>query len=127
MSLIARVLLSSILALTLTPLISHAADEKKPEVKKEEKKAGAIPFNTKIKAVDAAGKSITLDEKTSRVIHVADATKVSLNGKEAKLDELKAGLFVTGAYKKDGDKNVATTLKASTAAPEPKKKKVEAK
>lgn len=127
MSIIARVLLSSILALSLIPFINHAADEKKPEIKKEGKKAGVIPFNSKIKAVDAAGKSITLDEKTSRMIYVADATKVSFDGKDAKLDELKAGLFVTGAYKKDGDKNVATSIKASTAAPEPKKKKVAAK
>lgn len=124
MSLITRVVLSSALALSLTTLLSHAADQKKPEAKKEEEKTGVVPFNSKIKAVDAAAKAITLDEKTARVITAGDATKVSLDGKEAKLDDLKSGLFVTGAYKKEGDKNVATSIKASTTAPEPKKKKV---
>ncbi len=125
---ITRVALSSALAfgLGLTAFVSHGADEKKPEAKAE-KKAGVVPFNSKIKAVDAAAKTITLDEKTARVITSAEATKVSLDGKEAKLDELKAGLFVTGAYKKDGEKNIATSIKASTTAPEPKKKKVVSK
>jgi Cu/Ag efflux protein CusF len=123
MSLIPRALFAAALVFSLITLTGSAADEKKPEPKKEEKKAGVVPFNSKIKAVDATAKCITLDEKAARVICVADATKVSLDGKEAKLDELKAGLFVTGAYRKDGEKNVATSLKASAKAPEPKNKK----
>ncbi len=122
MSLITRIVLSSALVLSLTALTSRAADEKKPEVKAE-KKAANIPFNTKIKSVDAVAKTITLDEKTSRVIAAGKTTKVSLDGKDATLEDLKAGLFVTGAYKKEGEKNIATSIKGSTTAPEPKKKK----
>jgi hypothetical protein len=80
-------------------------------------------FTGDIKSVDAVGKSLVAakgkDEKTFGVTADTKITK----GKEAlKFDDLKAGMNAVIEYKKDGDKNIAMTIKVSAPKAAPKAK-----
>ncbi len=67
------------------------------------------------RAVVVKGKK---DEKT---IVIDDKTKITKGGKEMPFADLKKGMNVSVEYKKDGDKMVATAIKA--AAPKAAKEK----
>jgi Cu/Ag efflux protein CusF len=80
-------------------------------------------FTGDIKSVDAMAKSLVVakgkDEKTFGVTADTKITK----GKEAlKFEDLKAGMNVAIGYKKDGDKNIAETIKVSAPKAAPKTK-----
>lgn len=80
-------------------------------------------FTGDIKGVDAMAKSLVVakgkDEKTFGVTADTKITK----GKEAlKFEDLKAGMNVVIGYKKDGDKNIAGTIKVSAPKAAPKAK-----
>ena len=73
------------------------ADKEKPAKKKRE----FLPFRGKIKAVDAEKNTISLNAakgKPDRVFTLAKDAKMTLDGKEAKLADIKAGMFVGGSY-----------------------------
>lgn len=131
-------MISKLLKLSLTAVIAAAilttpaiaADEKKPEPKKEEKKgekgkSGVLPFNGKVKSIDAVGMTLSLPGgkgKSDRVFIINAETKITLEKKPAKLDDIKVGHYVGGAAKKDGDKSIAVTINGLLEAPAPKKK-----
>ena len=131
-------MISKLLKLSLTAVIAAAilttpdtaADEKKPEPKKEEKKGekgkgGSFPFNGIVKSIDSAGMKLALPGakgKADRVFIINAETKITLDKKPAKLEDIKAGNYVGGSAKKDGDKNIAVTINALLEAPAPKKK-----
>jgi hypothetical protein len=73
------------------------ADKEKPAKKKRE----FLPFRGKIKAVDTEKNTISLNAakgKPDRVFTLAKDAKLTLDGKEAKLADIKAGMFVGGSY-----------------------------
>ena len=76
---------------------ARADDEKAPAEKSERK----LPFRGKIKAVDVEKNTISLNAakgKSDRVFTLAKDAKLTLDGKEAKLADIKAGMFVGGSY-----------------------------
>lgn len=81
-------------------------------------------FSGEVKNVDAMAKSIVVaKEKVEKSFGVTADTKIA-KGKEAlKLEDLKAGMNVTIAYKKDGDKLIAVSVKAAAPKASPKAKK----
>ena len=80
-------------------------------------------FSGEVKSVDAMAKSIVAAKgKEEKTFVTDDKTKIT-KGKEAlKFEDLKAGMNVVIEYKKDGDKNIAATIKASAPKAAPKKK-----
>jgi hypothetical protein len=88
----------------------------KPEKVKLEKFSGAIEkVDEMAKAIVVKGKK---DEKT---FATDDKTKIT-KGKEAlSFADLKKGMEVSVGYKKDGDKLIAVTIKASAPKAAPKK------
>jgi Cu/Ag efflux protein CusF len=80
-------------------------------------------FNGEVKNVDAMAKSIAVAKgKVEKGFAVTADTKIT-KGKEAlKLEDLKAGMNVAVEYKKDGDKLIATSIKAAAPKASPKAK-----
>ena len=87
------------------------------------KPAKAEKFSGEVKNVDAMAKSIVVAKgKEEKTFAIDDQAKIT-KGKEAlKLDDLKAGMNVSIEYKKEGDKNIATSIKVSAPKAAPKKK-----
>ena len=69
----------------------------------KKKNADATPFKGVVAAVDTAGSTITVGE--NKIIVTAD-TKISKDGKKAKLAEIAVGDKVHGSYKKDDKGNL---------------------
>ena len=65
--------------------------------------------------------SSSREKRTDKTIVIDDKTKITKSGKEMAFADLKMGMNVSVEYKKDGDKMVATTVKA--AAPKAAKEK----
>ena len=65
-----------------------------------------------VKAVDAAAKKLTCTKSCGMEVEctVVDDAKVTINGKEAKLDEVKAGDKVECMTEKKGDATVAKSI-----------------
>ena len=60
-----------------------------------------------VTAVDVAGKSLTIgmkkkDKTESMTVMVGDDTKIKVNGKDAKLDDVKAGMRANAVLSDDG-------------------------
>lgn len=86
------------------------------------KPAKAEKFAGDIKNVDPAGKSIVVAKgKEEKTFAIDDQTKITKGKETLKLEDLKAGMAVSVGYKKEGDKNVATSIKASAPKAAPKK------
>ena len=104
------------------------ADKEKPAKKKRE----FLPFRGKIKAVDAEKNTISLNAakgKPDRVFTLAKDAKLTLDGKEAKLADVKVGMFVGGSYTRASKTeasahtvNVLTKRKKPARKKKPKKK-----
>ncbi len=98
------------------------ADKEKPAKKKRE----FLPFRGKIKAVDAEKNTISLNAakgKPDRVFTLAKEAKLTLDGKEAKLADIKEGMYVGGSYKRiSKTETEARTVNVKTKRPERKKK-----
>jgi hypothetical protein len=103
-----------------------AADKKDAKEKPAKKKREFLPFRGKIKAVDAGENTISLNAakgKPDRVFTLAKEAKLTLDGKEAKLADIKVGMFVGGSYKRlSKTKTEARTVNVHTKKPERKKK-----
>jgi nucleoid-associated protein YgaU len=84
--------LFSLLLLHTSPLFGQATTEK---VKK-------IPFHGKIEALDAGAKTITLNGKSARVLHVISTTKIiDGNSNPTTFSTAAVGEAVSGSYEKD--------------------------
>ena len=120
----------------ITPLLSAAivfgglfvessafADDKKEAKDKPTRK---LPFRGKIKAVDVEKNTISLNAakgKPDRVFTLAKDAKLTLDGKEAKLADVKVGMFVGGSYTRASKTEAnAHTVNVLTKRP-PRKKK----
>ena len=101
---------------------ARADDEKAPAEKSERK----LPFRGKIKAVDVEENTISLNAakgKPDRVFTLAKEAKLTLDGKEAKLADIKEGMYVGGSYKRiSKTETEARTVNVKTKRPERKKK-----
>ena len=101
---------------------ARADDEKDPA----EKSARKLPFRGKIKAVDVEKNTISLNAakgKPDRVFTLAKDAKLTLDGKEAKLADIKEGMHVGGSYKRiSKTETEARTVNVKTKRPERKKK-----
>jgi len=82
-------------------------------------------FTGDIKSVDAGAKSIVVTKPgkvpEDKTFFVDKATKITKGQAHLKFEDLKAGMNVVVEYKKDGDKNIAVTIKVSAPKPPPKK------
>ncbi|MFB3820319.1 MAG: DUF5666 domain-containing protein [Candidatus Methylomirabilales bacterium] len=61
-----------------------------------------------VQAVDVAGKEVALDNGQKLVLD--DATTITMEGKEGKLEDLKAGSKVKASYEEKDGKNVASKI-----------------
>ncbi|MGZ3513778.1 MAG: hypothetical protein ACXU93_07515 [Thermodesulfobacteriota bacterium] len=87
------------------------------------KPAKTEKFSGEVKNVDAMAKSIAVAKgKTEKTFVVDDQTKITKGKETLKLDDLKAGTNVVVESKKEADKDVAVTIKASAPKASPKKK-----
>jgi hypothetical protein len=85
-----------------------AAKQAPPAPAKLEKFSGAI------KSADAMAKSIVVVKGKTAKTFVATADTKITKGKEAlKVEDLKAGMNVVVEYRKEMEKNIAVTIKAS--------------
>ncbi|HZL88409.1 MAG TPA: hypothetical protein VFB96_08555 [Pirellulaceae bacterium] len=69
----------------------------------------------KITKVDKGNVTIQGTDKKDTVVSVGDATKVKVDGKEAKVADLKVGMKAKATCKKEGTKHVAVSIDASKA------------
>ncbi len=99
------------------PSAAPAAPEKGM---KAEKPAKAEKFSGTIQSVDEAGKMITVKGKKEEKTFSIAAAKITRGKTELAFADLKQGTDVSVEYKKEGDKNIATAIKA--AAPKAGKK-----
>ena len=122
---IAKTALFSLVAAALmaVPTVSRA------EVKAKDMPASAVqaapakrhlPFHGKVSAVDAAASTITVGTQTFKI---TAETKITKEGKEAKLGDFAAGDNIAGAYKKDGDKLIALSIHDAGKGDKGEKKK----
>ena len=116
-----------------TETSAFADDKKAPPEKPAKKKSAFFPFRGMIKAVDAEKGTITLPgargkgkdgkAKPDRVFALAKKVKLTLDGKEAELADIKAKMWVGGRAKRLSETSVeAVTVNVKTKRPERKKK-----
>ena len=112
-------------AILAAPVLSHAQNNganppatpgqtEPAKPKKHETNA----FRGAVTAVDT--KAMTMTIKT-RTFQVTSETKITKEGKPAILSDIVVGDKIGGAYKKDGEKLVATTINVGNAAGEESK------
>ena len=121
--------------LTLVAFVSVAMAQPKPAAPEKpaaaaEKAPAKAPapkaekFAGEVKNVDAMAKTFVVAKgKNEKTFATADDTKITKGKETLKFEDLKAGMNVAVEYKKDGDKMVATAVKAS--APKAAAKKTE--
>jgi len=102
---------------TAAPAPTPAPEKKEMKM---EKFAGMVE-----KADEAAKAVVVKGKKDEKSFMVDDKTKITKGGKEMPFADLKKGMNVSVEYKKDGDKMVAVSIKATApkAAPAEKKEK----
>jgi hypothetical protein len=121
---ISRILLASVLALSLTGALpaaekkagstpAPAPTEKAPDpgAAKKADPNRPLPFHGKVSAVDPAGKTFSLKGSTKdRVFQVTEKTNISKDGKPVKLTALTVGEEVTGSAKKSEETWTAVSV-----------------
>ncbi len=70
--------------------------------------AVAADLEATVQSVDVAGKEVALDNGQKLVLD--DATTITMEGKEGKLEDLKAGSKVKASYEEKDGKNVASKI-----------------
>ena len=126
-----KVLLASLfggLALGVALPVSAADNPATPEAPPKARTPRGMPFKGKIKAVDKAAKTITLDREKSNVLFVTSQSKLTKAGKPAVFDDATVGEEVGGlAREKDGKLEIVSLRigpkPTEEAKPEPKPKK----
>ncbi len=73
--------------------------------------AAAADMDGTIKSVDTGNKEVALDNGQTLVCD--DSTTIMMDGKEAKLDDLKEGSKVKASYDEKDGKNVASKIDAT--------------
>ena len=122
--------------LTLVAFVSGAMAQPKPAPEKpaaapekapaKAEKPKVEKFAGEVKNVDAMAKNLVVAKgKDEKTFATSADTKISKGKETLKFEDLKAGMNVAIEYKKDGDKMVATAVKAS--APKAAKKAEEKK
>jgi len=104
---------------------------KNPAAEKPAKKKSVFfPFRGKIKTLDAEKGTLTLPGakgKSDRVFSIVKDAKLTLDGKKARLGDIKAGMYVGGRAKRISETKVeAHTINVKSKMPErknPAKKK----
>lgn len=101
--------------LTLVAFVSVAMAQPKPAAPEKPAAAPkAEKFAGEVKNVDAMAKTFVVAKgKNEKTFATADDTKITKGKETLKFEDLKAGMNVAVEYKKDGDKMVATAVKAS--------------
>ncbi len=113
--------LMAVVIFALTVGMAFAEEAAKPEAPKK----APTKYSTvkgEVTAVDPAANSIIIKSKRQEVeLSVTDKTKVMINKERKSLADVKVGDTATARYKKDQDKNVATSInvtpKGAPAAP----------
>jgi hypothetical protein len=111
-------------AVALAPTQTFA-QEKKPGESQDapkKKKRDGLPLAGKVAAVDKAAKSIKVGETT---VVTNDETQFRKQGGGGSLDDVKVGEEVGIYYKKDGDKNIALSVRIGPRPEGGEKKKKE--
>jgi len=114
--------------LTMVAFVSGTMAQQKPasvpaSAPSPEKPAKMEKFSGTVEKVDEATKMIDVKmKKKTMAFAVDDQTKITKAGKEMAFADVKKGMHVSLDYKKEGDKMIATAIKA--AAPKAAKKKV---
>ena len=82
-------------------------------------------FGGTVSKVDTAAKTVTIENKKQgpRTFQLTDSTKVTNGKAEAKLEDVKVGDHVHGAYMTVGGKMELSTLKLGAPVPKDKAKK----
>ena len=117
-------------ALIAAPAIVRAEDKAPATTEtKPKKNTDATAYHGKVMAVDTDGKTITVQDANGELkLDVTAETKISKDGKPAKLADFAAGDDARGSYKKDADGKLnAVSLRVGAKAPTgPKKIKAKA-
>jgi hypothetical protein len=112
--------------LTLVAFVSGAIAAAPPKEATTPPPPKLEKFAGDIKSVDAVAKSIVVTKPgkvpKDKTFLVDDKTKITKGGKVLPFADLKAGMNVVVEYKKDGDKNIAVTIKVSAPKAAPKGK-----
>jgi Cu/Ag efflux protein CusF len=103
-----------------TATAQEKKDGKPAEKGEVKKKDGAIPYNGKITAADAAAKTVTLSGEKARVLHITSETRITKDGQPATFADAKVGEEVGGQYREVDGKLNAASLRIG---PAPAKKK----
>jgi hypothetical protein len=105
----------------------EAMEKKAEQAEVAEKTGKPFPYTGKVTKVDAAGNSFSLNgaKGKERVFMVNEATKITKDGQPSTLNDLAVGDAVTGSVSKQGETQIAKSLKmgakaeAKAKAPEP--------
>ena len=103
-------------ATTAAPAVAPAPEKpaKAENAPKAEKPPKPEKFSGTVEATDEAAKTIVVKgKKDQKTFVINDKTKITKNGKEMPLTDLKKGMAVSVDYKKDGDRMVAASVQAS--------------
>jgi len=105
-------LMIMVLFVGMTLGIASAEEAVKPAPAQKNAPAGYSSVRGEVTAVDAAAKGITIKSTKQEVqLTVTDKTKIMV-GKESKtLADVKVGDRAMANYKKEGDKNIATSIR----------------
>jgi hypothetical protein len=97
---------------TVAPAPAAAPAPEKPA--KAEKPAKPEKFSGTVEALNEAAKTVVVKgKKDEKTFVIDDKTKITKSGKEMPFADMKKGMTVSVGYKKDGDKMVAASIKAS--------------
>jgi hypothetical protein len=96
------------------PADKAKADKPADKPKADKPKAAAKPetFKGSVVKVDEAAKAVVVKGKEEKTFAVDEKTKITKGKDTLALADLKAEMAVTVSYKKDGDKMVASAIKA---------------
>jgi Cu/Ag efflux protein CusF len=76
--------------------------------------AAAADMDGTIKSVDTGSKEVSLDNGGAVIVVIVDdGTTITMDGKDAKLDDLKEGTKVKASYDEKDGKNVASKIDAT--------------
>jgi len=106
--------------LALAPAAVRAAETNTPAATEAAPKKASLPYKGNVAAVDANAMTFTVGTMT---LSVTSKTKITKDAKPATFADITVGESVTGSYKKDEGKLIASSVKIKEGkAKEPKKK-----
>ncbi len=98
----------TVAALTAMPALTQAQDTPPPAKKHH---AGGQAIHGKVSAEDTTAMTVTVGGKGGdKTYTVTSETKIMKDGAPATFADIKVGEFISGAYKLDGDKMIATRI-----------------